>query len=84
MRHGVAILDCGRKAVTIYSTGRVYEGVWSEAFSRAKAIDLIARGGWREAPGEDPETWTVSPADNGFRINVIHDPVSVAARLALR
>jgi len=77
MRHGVAILDCGRKAVTVTSTGGVYEGTWSGAFSRDKAINLIASAGWREAPGED---WTVSPADNGFSLNVIHDPVSVAVR----
>lgn len=83
MRRGVAVLDCGRKAVTIHSTGRVYEGTWSGAFSRRKAIDLIAGGGWREAPGEDPGEWTTSPADNGFRLEVIHDPVSVAARRGL-
>jgi len=77
VRRGVAVLDCGRKAVTVSSTGGIYEGTWSGAFSRVKALDLLASAGWREAPGED---WTVSPADNGFKLVVIHDPVSTAVR----
>lgn len=84
MRRAVAVLDCGRKAVTVTSTGGVHEGTWSGAYSRKKAIDLIAKSGWREAPGEDPELWTVAPAENGFQIAVIHDPVSVAVRQGFR
>lgn len=77
MRRGVAVLDCGRKAVTVTSTEGAHEGTWSGAFSRSMAMSRIADGGWREVPGAD---WVVSPADNGFRLEVIHDPVSTAVR----
>lgn len=80
VRRGVAVLDCGRKVVTVTDAGGEWVGDWSGAFSREMALDLLARACWREAPGED---WVVAPADNGYRLEVIHDPVSTAVRRGL-
>jgi hypothetical protein len=76
----MAVLDCGRKAVTVTALGGFFEGTWSGAYSRAKAMDLLTGAGWREAPGED---WEVSPADNGFKLKVIFDPAVTAVRRGL-
>lgn len=66
MIHGKAILDQGRKAITITSNN-VWMGTWS-GVTRKTSVAKIAQDGWSLAPNAE---WKISPFDNGHVVDVI-------------